>query len=74
MTQGSIDSDYAWLKTHLEGSKGIESREQLARKVETSLKFRIRNGQLPYTLGIFGGWGTGKTTFLAMLAEKLEQN
>ena len=69
-----IDSDYAWLKTHLELSKGISSREVLALKVATVLDDRIQKGRLPYTLGIFGGWGTGKTTFLAMLAEHLEQH
>ena len=71
MAQG-IDSDYAWLMTHLEFPKRIMSRDLLVRKVVTNLKGRIRNGQLPYTLGIFGGWGTGKTTFLAMLAKELE--
>ena len=69
-----IDSDYAWLKTHLELAKGISSRELLARKVTATLNDRIRNGRLPYTLGIFGGWGTGKTTFLAMLAKNLDQH
>lgn len=67
-----IDSDYAWLKTHLKLSTGMESRGRLADRVADSIKVRINNGQLPYTLGIFGGWGTGKTTFLAMLAERLE--
>ena len=69
-----IDSDYAWLKTHLEFAQGISSRELLAREVTASLNDRIRSGRLPYTLGIFGGWGTGKTTFLAMLAKNLEQH
>ena len=68
-----IDSDYAWLKTHLAFSKGVPSRKLLASKVTDRLNSRIRDGALPYTLGIFGGWGTGKTTLLAMLAEKLEQ-
>ena len=69
-----IDSDYAWLMTHLEFSKGIPSRGLLASKVADRLNNRIRDGALPYTLGIFGGWGTGKTTLLAMLAEKLKQH
>jgi hypothetical protein len=72
--KGGIDSDYAWLKTHLQLSKGMPSRELLARKITTRLNSRIRHGTLPYTLGIFGGWGTGKTTLLAMLAENLEQH
>ena len=50
------------------------SREELADKVAASLNRRIENGQLPHTLGIFGGWGTGKTTFLALLAERFEKS
>ncbi|MGO9648823.1 MAG: P-loop NTPase fold protein [Terriglobales bacterium] len=68
-----IDSDYAWLKTHLNFLGAIDSRQQLVRKVATNLNDRIESGQLPYTLGVFGGWGTGKTTFLAMLAKELER-
>ena len=71
MAEG-IDSDYTWLKTHIPSAKGMESREQLADKVVNRLRERIADGRLPFTLGIFGGWGTGKTTFLAMLADRLE--
>jgi KAP family P-loop domain len=69
-----IDSDYAWLKSHLRFAKAMGSREELADKVAASLNRRIENGQLPHTLGIFGGWGTGKTTFLALLAERFEKS
>lgn len=67
-----IDSDYAWLKTHLNLSGSIQMRQQLVQKIKDNLMARAETGRLPYTLGIFGGWGTGKTTFLAMLAEELE--
>jgi hypothetical protein len=78
ITKGSvqargIDSDYAWLKTHLNFSGSIETRQELVRKIKDNLVARAEGGRLPYTLGIFGGWGTGKTTFLAMLAEELER-
>jgi Cdc6-like AAA superfamily ATPase len=69
-----IDSDYAWLKTHLDFLGAIDSRERVVGKVLTTLKERVDNGRLPYTLGVFGGWGTGKTTFLAMLAAELERD
>jgi hypothetical protein len=69
-----IDSDYGWLMTHLEFAKGIPSRDLLALKMTKHLSDRIQCGKLPYTLGIFGGWGTGKTTILAMLAKNLEQH
>src|SRR5271165_805944 len=69
-----IDSDYAWLKTHLDCVGTIDTRRQLVDRVRTNLFDRIKNGRLPYTLGIFGGWGTGKTTFLAMLADEIERS
>ncbi len=68
-----IDSDYAWLKTHLDRVGQMDSRTELVSKVTGNLLRRARNGQLPFTLGVFGGWGTGKTTFLAMLADELER-
>jgi hypothetical protein len=70
-TQG-VDNDYAWLKTHLNYSAKLESRERLVEKIVAGLKQRIQTGRLPFTLGVFGGWGAGKTTCLAMIAEKLE--
>ena len=69
-----IDSDYAWLKTHLDFVGAIDSRDRVVRKVLSTLEERVDSGRLPYTLGVFGGWGTGKTTFLAMLAEELEHH
>jgi hypothetical protein len=68
-----IDSDYAWLKSHLTFSGEIRERTKLVAKVSQNLTNHIKEGRLPYTLGVFGGWGTGKTTFLAMLADSLEQ-
>ena len=65
---GGIDSDYAWLKTHLDFVGAIDSRERVVRKVLSTLRERVDSGRLPNTLGVFGGWGTGKTTFLAIVA------
>lgn len=69
----AIDNDYEFLKSHLSYVGAIESRHGLAHKVATSVSERIQNGKLPYTLGVFGGWGAGKTTFLALVAEELEK-
>jgi hypothetical protein len=30
--------------------------------------------RLPHTVGLFGSWGTGKTTFLALLAQQLQKH
>ena len=72
--KAGIDSDYAWLKSHLVGTGELKARTRLVEKVAQRLTARIDEGRLPYTLGIFGGWGTGKTTLLAMLAERLEKS
>jgi hypothetical protein len=69
-----IDSDYAWLKTHLNFLGEIDARKRVVSKVLATLKERVESGRLPYTLGVFGGWGTGKTTFLAMLTAELERD
>jgi KAP family P-loop domain len=67
-----IDSDYEFLKTHLNFVGAIAERKKLAQKAANSLLSRIQTGRLPYTMGVFGGWGTGKTTFLALLNAELE--
>jgi hypothetical protein len=69
----NIDNDYQWLQSHLKGVVGLKPRQELASKVSGFLRRRIDSGGLPYTVGVFGGWGAGKTTFLALLAERLEK-
>lgn len=70
--RGGIDSDYTWLMTHVPGTSTMQSRQRLVGKIVVELRGRIEEGRLPYTLGVFGGWGTGKTTLLAMLAKEFE--
>ena len=66
------DNDYEWLLGHADSVlASLGSRVQLAGQVARQLEERISTGRLPYTLGVFGGWGTGKTTFLALLAKEL---
>lgn len=67
-----VDSDYVWLKSHLTYVGKIPSRIDLAEGVGSLIQEKVETGLLPYTLGVFGGWGTGKTTFLALLAKQLE--
>jgi len=68
------DHDYEWLMGHLKSGDLLKPRRKLAEDVGKFLENRIESGSLPYTLGVFGGWGSGKTTFLALLAKYLEKN
>ena len=34
----------------------------------------IRNSTPRFSIGIFGGWGTGKTTLMSMIRNKLEND
>lgn len=45
--------------------KGIDSTYEYIKKID-------RN-KLPHSIGLFGGWGSGKTTYLAYLAKKIER-
>jgi hypothetical protein len=67
------DNDYQWLQGHLNIDDCLAPRKELAGKVAGFLQNRIQSGNLPYTVGVFGGWGSGKTTFLALLAKQLEK-
>jgi len=66
-----MDPDYEWLLSHHPQNKNLQPRCDLAEKVGRSLLDKIETGALPYTIGVFGGWGSGKTTFLAMVAKYL---
>lgn len=65
------DPDYEWLLSHKPENSSLKPRADLAEKVAVFLKERIQTGKLPYTVGVFGGWGSGKTTFLALLADQM---
>lgn len=65
------DPDFDWLEAHQPKGEVLPERYHLAANVGRQLHDRIKRGQMPYTLGVFGGWGSGKTTFLALLANEL---
>jgi len=67
------DPDFDWLSAHMPQKNSLPARQNLATKVAGEVAGRVKTGQLPFTLGVFGGWGSGKTTFLALLAEQLKQ-
>jgi hypothetical protein len=66
------DPDYDRLSAHLPNESILPERHELAAAIAAQLADRVERGALPFTLGVFGGWGSGKTTFLAILAQKLE--
>jgi len=53
------DHDYDWLLSHLQLPELLQPRLDLAGKVGDFLKAKIQSGSLPYTVGVFGGWGSG---------------
>jgi hypothetical protein len=70
------DPDLTWLSKHklnLEDTLKFEA-ERVTPIFEYIKKYEKLPQQLPVTMGLFGGWGSGKTTFLAYLTEKLEQD
>jgi tetratricopeptide (TPR) repeat protein len=44
------------------------------RKYAKSLANIIENSKPRFTVGVFGGWGTGKTTLMLLIGEQLEEN
>jgi KAP family P-loop domain len=67
------DPDFDWLSSHLPQKNALPERQDLAERIAVQIAGRVNNGDLPHTLGVFGGWGSGKTTFLALLAEELNE-
>jgi hypothetical protein len=65
------DPDFDWLSAHLPQKDALPERQELAERIAKRIHERVNKGDLPHTLGVFGGWGSGKTTFLALLAKEL---
>lgn len=65
------DPDLDWLLRHVPPRGSPTLHEERAARVEALLEGLIESHRLPFTVGLFGGWGSGKTTFLSILAKKL---
>lgn len=69
-----LDGDFAWLLSHIPPRGSPNIHEERVQKVEELIADCITRRSLPYTLGLFGTWGCGKTTFLSLLAKRLSES
>ncbi len=65
------DGDRNWLTQHIPPEGVPNIHVERARRLRHAIGKLIAEGRLPYTIGLFGTWGSGKTTFLAVLAQQL---
>src|SRR5262245_45395280 len=70
MAESFMDQDLKWLSRHLPSDGTVDVSHQRAVQLEELIKSLPRE-QLPFTVGLFGNWGAGKTTVLATLAHRL---
>jgi hypothetical protein len=66
-----IDADLSWLLAHVPPGDAPNMHLNRVDELEKLLHKLIRKSELPFTIGLFGGWGSGKTTFLSVLANNL---
>jgi hypothetical protein len=66
------DGDFEWLLQHIPEKASPNIHKERVEKVETVISNIIVDASLPVTIGLFGTWGSGKTTFLAILAQRLK--
>ncbi|MDO9710636.1 KAP family P-loop NTPase fold protein [Paracraurococcus lichenis] len=69
MTQ--VDSDLAWLRSYAPEDTAPPLQRARVQQLHKTLTAAIAGGRLPFTIGMFGGWGTGKTTTLGLLANRI---
>lgn len=65
-------TDLEWLISRLPKEDELSVKESQAAEIVSLIKARDRES-LPATIGLFGSWGTGKTTVLAYVADVLRQ-
>lgn len=66
------DGDLKWLLDY-RGDKDTAKAWHRARTIHTRI-ISLSRDELPFTFGLFGSWGSGKTTVLGHLAEMLLQD
>jgi KAP family P-loop domain len=68
-----IENDLKWLFRQIPEKDLLDVNEVKVNRFYNNL-LELINGELPKTIGIFGGWGTGKTTFCAKLGKKIHDS
>ena len=71
--QRELDDDLQWLLAHVPDHNAPSIHSERADALQSLIEELIRTSRLPFTIGLFGGWGCGKTTFLGVLAQSLSQ-
>jgi len=66
------DNDLQWL-LECRPKKDTLGARDLAKEVHSTLR-KLPRAELPLTFGLFGPWGSGKTTVLSYLAEMLKKD
>ncbi|MEM6885591.1 MAG: P-loop NTPase fold protein, partial [Verrucomicrobiota bacterium] len=65
------DNELEWLHSYRPEKDTIPVTKQRIRRI-LRLFSDLDTDKLPYTIGLFGGWGSGKTSLLDYLAEDLQ--
>ena len=65
--QRELDDDLQWLLAHVPDHNAPSIHSERADALQSLIEELIRTSRLPFTIGLFGGWGCGKTTFLGVL-------
>jgi Cdc6-like AAA superfamily ATPase len=63
-----LDSDLQWLLGYVPFGGAPKLHQARVEQLTKLLNCLIADDRLPFTIGLFGGWGSGKTTFLNSLA------
>jgi tRNA A37 threonylcarbamoyladenosine biosynthesis protein TsaE len=63
------NGDLHWLLTHVPVHDTPNLHNERVRDLTILIDELIYAERLPFTIGLFGDWGSGKTTFLAILAK-----
>jgi Cdc6-like AAA superfamily ATPase len=69
-----MDSDLKWLRSYTPAKSAPPLHEERVDALDKILDRLIDSDRLPFTIGLFGGWGSGKTTFLSIFANRRLNN